>query len=1270
MMLSSRKNTRECCTSCDVPLYSRFREKSFISHRFSSSLLLVSTEVEQRWTDWRAAARRALLFLVAIMLLMSSVANPGSLFANGQIFPTQRSTGPGNGLVSAPDLLGTNDLQCQSLKYPKLLDYIALISPGEQKGGDAEARSAALGTGVGSTTTGSVELSQLLQDSTATQPWTKSTCVQEAATLHFLHNVLQQQSHQNSPAASLDATSSTTEVDPVHQALSAVPEDVFSVFNVVQPNSKLAMLIASISCLFPTNQILALSNHPLDKIRNHSADFFLFRDWVANHLYHAILPPLADSVHYLARERQRFAFKNKNVQAEVEPTTDVTNIKPVNAASLFDDGMLVTNSSQPLLENFCPFLSKAMGYLVVALSMQEILPLPETLAVVQAAENAVGKCVAESSSLVELVYERTDPLLWVLLTTVYLRLGKVQPHSCMHWSKGVGGEDVRKEHMRAVEPNHSTIAGTSAATATPQSQFAQSPPTPASSLAQAAAAAGVGMTTTTQLGATSPAPPIVAASTNSRPVAPPAAHPFQLPNAQQWEPYGIFELSVGLRENCFTKQGNDIWAGYEDNLRRCLGNRRILQFFVFDVAANKLRPAVKTSGGFVHEPTFSSGNSALEISWHRTNEFGRDRLLVKDARWLSREHLYVSLALPDVLPALIIEPTSATDVWNKEWLESYAVAMEQLGFEPQTVQSPEEARQLMLTVQHSASGGRSLANAKKLVLFWRINQMFQGTAASTGAASSTSSAHAPALANGPALSEELVKYTSNFAQPVAGVVSNVFVYPKPETAALYQNKLTMLEAFIREDIPVPPFRLVTGSDVVTADMPLPPFPVLLKHAYAASSRGLAQCDTLSQFPSCLQSWFQHHPDQEVVIVMQKLEFVREMRLTFLAGEIVHGYWRIKEKASDLAASTHISNSTLSFDDLPLREMKPIVQKISAQIMDVGALDAVIVDGQVFVFEVSPIFDMNPEPETAALKQIPYTAYKKTESYTKRRLEGYVAFCKQFVNFAVQAVEFSSLAATLFVDIDNTLNYAYRRFQMYNVPDPFDPELVLQDEVIGGAEQALQAIAASNRYRIVYLTARVFRNAIPATHNWLFTKHQFPVAPVVFTATANEKISYLAEGVNFASEEQIAAEFVRIEKELLSSQKMSRTSTSLPSLTSNSDAVGHSQRSCEIKTDDLLLATSSTAAVAKSGSTTSASSSSSRLSTILQTTNGRCMRRNKKTNTGVNILIDDLTRAHHQQRFEEQEVLLALLDRHAVPFIQFNTLYGPEHWAQIAKALVA
>eukprot|EP00392_Amoebophrya_sp_AT5.2_P013660 g13789.t1 len=169
-----------------------------------------------------------------------------------------------------------------------------------------------------------------------------------------------------------------------------------------------------------------------------------------------------------------------------------------------------------------------------------------------------------------------------------------------------------------------------------------------------------------------------------------------------------------------------------------------------------------------------------------------------------------------------------------------------------------------------------------------------------------------------------------------------------------------------------------------------------------------------------------------------------------------------------------------------------------------------------------------------------------------------------------------------------------------------------------------AVHPSN-FRIVYLTARVFEGAVAATHEWLFHRgHGFPSGQVVFTSTANEKIAFLAGSgvsVNLAQAEADAGAALAAGTSIVSSGD---TGASPGGERGGGAGEGNSINnfgSLVDLEDDNLHAAADNFSVASSS------------------------RRNAVEPFLDRILIDDLTRAHHKQRFELQEKLLTMLPRY-------------------------
>merc|ERR1712151_477403 len=218
-----------------------------------------------------------------------------------------------------------------------------------------------------------------------------------------------------------------------------------------------------------------------------------------------------------------------------------------------------------------------------------------------------------------------------------------------------------------------------------------------------------------------------------------------------------------------------------------------------------------------------------------------------------------------------------------------------------------------------------------------------------------------------------------------------------------------------------------------------------------------------------------------------LKIGRDLRLTYVGGEIVHGYWRVKPDVNVLTAATGQGGSRLDFN-IPRDELASFVRAFSERTgIDIGGMDIAFPEdgtGPV-VFEVSPTFDLNPEPPAEWAMQ-PYKEYKKTEDYKKRRAQAYSYFAEGIVNYALRA------RGKLLVDVDNTVSASWERLQRAAVPawpgqtfDPtiaFSPAELARDTPLPGAVSALRSLPAS--WEVSFLTARGFKGAHAATTSWL------------------------------------------------------------------------------------------------------------------------------------------------------------------------------------------
>jgi len=464
------------------------------------------------------------------------------------------------------------------------------------------------------------------------------------------------------------------------------------------------------------------------------------------------------------------------------------------------------------------------------------------------------------------------------------------------------------------------------------------------------------------------------------------------------------------------------------------------------------------AGGFINQIVINGMISQRGFvntpSWDIINDMGRRRLVIRDPNFPTN----YSFTLEPVSVALVL---NAEKVYvNSMWTRAYEKAFEELGLKAQYVHSAKE-----------------LVGAP--VIFWRINADFENR----------KHKHTPHLGR------SLYNFLSDFGTPNK-------IWPPLSSVKYYQDKIEQLEAFVKHGIPTPASIVIAREDIGKLhQVPHELFPMLLKHPYSSSSAGLEKCDGLEHVQTCAIGWFNRNPGWEQFILQEFLDIDADMRVTYIGEEIIHGYWRKKKSRSDFSSGTS-SGSTLDFN-IPRHALLPVVRKL-IKMVPIGAADISIIDlNQPMVFEVSPIFEMNPPPPSELADQ-PYADYKKTNHYEEARQKMYDYAAHKIVTHALHFGD----KLQLVIDIDNTICSSYIRLQ--NSPDPYSDEAVMKDQPLDFAAETLSMLSA--HYSLLYLTARAswgFQRALNLTATWL-QLHQFPEAPITLVDKPRGKLAFLSE----------------------------------------------------------------------------------------------------------------------------------------------------------------
>eukprot|EP00927_Polykrikos_kofoidii_P026725 TRINITY_DN23756_c0_g1_i1.p1 TRINITY_DN23756_c0_g1~~TRINITY_DN23756_c0_g1_i1.p1 ORF type:complete len:1016 (+),score=178.31 TRINITY_DN23756_c0_g1_i1:292-3048(+) len=461
--------------------------------------------------------------------------------------------------------------------------------------------------------------------------------------------------------------------------------------------------------------------------------------------------------------------------------------------------------------------------------------------------------------------------------------------------------------------------------------------------------------------------------------------------------------------------------------------------------------------------------------WSITKRWGRTWISLYDPDFHAPALAYAaSVSAPRVI-GLFSEVGSASDPYNAEWLQAYRQAAARMGITLQELSDPAQV--------HDGS-----------IYFWRINQMFEGGR----------------LAGQPMVGRAIAEYLQKKLEARGAIL-----WPRPETMHYYQDKIALRALFLHTGVPAPKSWVVQDVDEFEAllqagEISDQDFPVVLKHPFAASSRAMAGCNSLGEIRQILAAWLAEH--RVPCLLQRRLRISRDLRVTYVGGEIVHSYWRLKPTEDALTTGTGQGGSMLDFN-VANAELAPFVKDFATKTgIDIGAMDIAFLDGEgPSVFEVSPTFDLNPEPP-AEWANKPYRDYKKTGDYLRRRAENYASCAERILSYAL------GRRGHLFVDIDNTVSASWERIRRAALPKwpgerfdsakAFSPAELARDEPLPDAATSLRGLG--REWEVTFITARNFKGAFEASEQWL-RKHGFGFAArLVVVREPRDKLAWLED----------------------------------------------------------------------------------------------------------------------------------------------------------------
>lgn len=312
--------------------------------------------------------------------------------------------------------------------------------------------------------------------------------------------------------------------------------------------------------------------------------------------------------------------------------------------------------------------------------------------------------------------------------------------------------------------------------------------------------------------------------------------------------------------------------------------------------------------------------------------------------------------------------------------------------------------------------------------------------------------------------------------------------PRSRHYAIYEDKEAVYAMFDACGVKYPATVIVKTPADVAKCAGLPNGPVVIKSLYGCSSLNMTQivdpATIAARVPELLET-------MGPLVVQQKIACTVEARLTFVGNNLYHGYYRHRDPAACSAATS--CGGVIDFD-IDLTRFAGYVQEFRRRTgLDFGGLDVAWADDdrttEPFVFEVSPIFDVNP-PYYGPLG---YKAYKQTAEYTADRERMHAVTAKLIKEYAADLMR----KPVLFCDVDSTVNDHWNRIRRHSSADgkttskaAYSYVETMKDIPLPLAVESVTAL--SSVYSVRFLTARGgYERAYDATRDWLVA-HGFQI----------------------------------------------------------------------------------------------------------------------------------------------------------------------------------
>ena len=272
------------------------------------------------------------------------------------------------------------------------------------------------------------------------------------------------------------------------------------------------------------------------------------------------------------------------------------------------------------------------------------------------------------------------------------------------------------------------------------------------------------------------------------------------------------------------------------------------------------------------------------------------------------------------------------------------------------------------------------------------------------------------------------------------------LFPTSNYMCYYENKVNLFKHFKVSNVKIPETNYFNNvKDAISMKEKLI-YPIIIKECYSCYSRGITQCLNVDDYEQIITDFFKTNKE---CIIQRKINFTKEVRLTDIGNEIVHGYYRIKKSEEDVSGCTKFG-STCSFN-INLNKYQSFIDLfIKKTGFDIGGIDIVWENNnenlEPYVLEVSPIFDVNPPPPPDFKDS--YKLFKKSELHNQLKLKLIDNITLKTINYVID--KYSKYV--IYCDIDSTINNHENRIKKWYKegkihPNAFTYEEIMKDNVL-------------------------------------------------------------------------------------------------------------------------------------------------------------------------------------------------------------------------------